>query len=108
MEVPNVLRAGKRVIKARGVGAQARGFRIARIADGKTVADADAWVAAGATGPAPFTLFGGTTPLGQGVSAYITVTLTPGNYALLPMEVDGASGELVYSKSKGSPVTVWK
>jgi hypothetical protein len=108
MEAPNVLRAGKRVIKARGVGAQARGFRIARIADGKTSADADAWVAAGATGPAPFTLFGGTTPLGQGVSAYITVTLTPGNYSLMPMEVDGSSGELVYSKTKGSAVTVWK
>lgn len=83
-----------------------RGFRLARLADGKTAADAAAWIAAGQSGAAPFALVGGTTPMAQGAAVWMPFTFAKGQYALLPMAIDNAAGELRYASGSVAAIAV--
>ncbi len=106
VDAPDTVTAGKHVFKVMAVGSKPVGFRLAMLAAGKTAADADAWIAAGATGPAPFKLLGGTTPLTTRITAFMPVTLAAGNYVLLGTRVDPQNGDLVYQKGNATPMLV--
>jgi hypothetical protein len=79
---------------------------LARLRDGKSAADALAWIAAGQSGAAPFTLVGGTTPMAQGAAVWMPFVFTKGSYALLPMALDQASGELRYASGDVAAIAV--
>lgn len=103
---PATVTPGTHLLAVYSEAPQPRGFRLARLQDGKTASDIAAWIAGGATGAAPFELVGGTTPLAQGAAVWMPLRFTAGNYALLPMALDVASGELRYQSTAPALVAV--
>ena len=76
-----VLKAGTTVIRATNLGPQDHEFQLARIADGKTAADAQAFFAAGnEAAPRPFVEQGGGVVGFGGPPNSFKVTLTKGTY----------------------------
>ncbi len=103
---PATVTPGTHLLAVYSEAPQPRGFRLARLQEGKTAADIAAWIEAGSSGTAPFELVGGTTPLAQGAAVWMPLTFTAGNYALLPMALDVASGELRYQRTAPALVSV--
>lgn len=87
------LRAGRRTIRVENVAEQGHEVFIARLAPGKTAEDVPRWFRQ-ADQPLPFTPVGGAMELSKGAVNYVTVELTPGEYALIcfvPAQSDGKS-----------------
>jgi plastocyanin len=78
-----------------------------KLADGKTVQDAQAFLASTAppTGPPPFTVGGGTTVVDPGAKTNVTQTLPAGTYAFMCFVPD-ASGAPHFAKGMVATVTV--
>ena len=103
---PEAVKAGTHLLHVYSESPTPRGFRLARLAEGKTAADARAWIAAGQTGSAPFVLVGGTTPMAQGGTVWMPLTFAAGRYVLLPMGIDLGSGELRYQSGDVATILV--
>ncbi len=103
---PEAVTAGTHLMHVFSESSSPRGFRLARLADGRTAADAKAWIAAGQTGPAPFVLVGGTTPMAQGGTVWMPASFASGRYVLLPMGIDLGSGELRYQPGAVATILV--
>ncbi len=84
-------RAGRHTLRVENRAAQPHELVVFRLDDGKRAADVVRWARALA-GPPPGTLVAGTTALGRGQAATLTLTLTPGAYALLCFVSDAADG----------------
>jgi hypothetical protein len=104
--VPASVTAGTHTLAVYSESPTPRGFRLARMADGKSATDAAAWIAAGQSGPAPFSLVGGTTPMAQGAAVWMPFNFSKGQYALLPMAIDNALGELRYAGGSVAAISV--
>ena len=76
------LRAGRRTLRVENGAAQWHEVFIARLAPGAKPDDVFAWLRA-PEGPPPFEPAGGAMALGRGQVNYMTVDLSPGEYALL-------------------------
>jgi len=103
---PEAVNAGTHLLHVYSESPTPRGFRLARLGDGKTAADAQAWIAGGQSGSAPFVLVGGTTPMAQGGTVWMPLSFASGRYALLPMGIDLGSGELRYQKGTVATILV--
>jgi len=76
------LTAGTHTIRVENTGPQLHELTIERLAPGKTLADWRQWVADGMRGTPPTEPAGGVTGPTKGNVAWLTITLTPGNYLL--------------------------
>ena len=76
------LTAGTHTIRVENNGPQLHELTIERLAPGKTLADWQQWVAGGMRGMPPAEPAGGVTGPDKGKVAWLTITLTPGNYLL--------------------------
>lgn len=85
------LTAGKHVIRVENSGPQPHEVVLARLAPGKTAADLAKWIEK-MEGPPPGEPIGGVAGLHTGGHAFITVDLTPGEYALLCFLPDTKDG----------------
>lgn len=103
---PEAVQAGTHLLHVYSESPTPRGFRLARLGEGKTAADAQAWIASGQTGAAPFVLVGGTTPMAQGGTVWMPLTFASGRYVLLPMGIDLGSGELRYQPGTVATILV--
>jgi hypothetical protein len=78
---------------------------IVRLNDGKTAADAAAWLAAPHDAP-PFTVASGTTGIERGAHDYIRADLSPGNYLALCFMPDNGDGKPHYVHGMTTAFTV--
>jgi hypothetical protein len=76
------LTAGTHTIRVENSGPQLHELTIERLEPGKTLADWQQWVAGGMRGTPPAEPAGGVTGPNKGQVAWLTITLTPGNYLL--------------------------
>ena len=81
-ELSQPLSAGTHTIRVVNDGPQVHEVQLIRFAPGKTMEDMGAWMA-NPQGPPPAVALGGTGGLTAGQHNYITVTLEPGEYALI-------------------------
>lgn len=81
-DLQGTLNAGKHTIKVQNAGPQPHEIEIVRLAPGKTLNDLSAWIK-NPQGPPPANALGGVSAILPGMSAYFTVDLTPGDYAML-------------------------
>lgn len=86
------LTAGKHVIRIENVGAQPHELVLARLAPGKTASDLAAWVEK-MDGPPPGEPLGGVATIHAGGVGFITVDVTPGDYAFLCFVPDAKDGK---------------
>ena len=86
------LRAGTQTIRVRNDATQPHEILIARLAPGKTAADLLAWIHK-PEGPPPGEPLGGTTGMAKGVANDLTMTFTPGEYALICFLPDAKDGK---------------
>lgn len=86
------LTPGHHVVRVTNTAQQSHEAFIARLAPGKTPADALAWIER-PQGPPPITPLGGTVGLAHGVSNDIALDVTPGNYALFCFIPDATDGK---------------
>lgn len=86
------VKAGPQVWKVVNEGEQPHEMQLVKLADGKTVQDAAAWFAA-PQGPPPYQAVGGMQGLSKGGEGFISLDLTPGNYVMLCLVPDSASGK---------------
>lgn len=103
---PATVSAGAHLLHVYSEAPTMRGFRVGLLAQGKTPDDAAKWVAGGQQGPAPFTAIGGSTPMAQGATVWMPVTFRPGNYVLMPVTIDGPTGELRYEGKAAASIAV--
>lgn len=103
---PATVPAGQHLLHVYSEAPTMRGFRVGLLAQGKTPEDAAKWVADGQQGPAPFTAIGGSTPMAQGATVWMPVTLRPGTYVLMPVTLDGPTGELRYEGKAAAAIAV--
>lgn len=86
------LTAGTHVIHIRNAAAQSHELVLMKLADGKSPQDFVAWVEK-MDGPPPAAPVGGITGIAAGGENQITVTLTPGRYALVCFVPDAGDGK---------------
>lgn len=87
------LKAGTQTIRMVNDGHQTHEAALFKFAPGKSAPDLVAWEAGGAKGPPPGSLYGGTAPMDPGASADFSVTLDPGDYALVCFVPDAGDGK---------------
>jgi uncharacterized cupredoxin-like copper-binding protein len=80
--MPDSLPAGKTAIRVINEGPEPHEFNLLRLADGKTVDDVTAYLAA-PDGPPPFSPVGGMNGLDVGAVGYIEFDLEPGTYVAI-------------------------
>jgi uncharacterized cupredoxin-like copper-binding protein len=90
-ELPRDLRAGTRAITVRNTGTQSHELVLTRPAPGRSAADVAQWVAH-MQGPPPAHFLGGVTAIAPGQTNVLTLSLTPGRYALLCFVPDVKDG----------------
>jgi hypothetical protein len=81
-DLPKLLPAGAMTIKVINDGPEPHELNLLRLADGKTIEDVTAYLAA-PDGPPPFTPVGGMNGLDKGLSGFMETDLQPGNYAAI-------------------------
>ena len=86
------LAAGTRTLKVTNAGPQPHEFFIARLDSGVTAQQLVDWVHGGMQGRPPALPLGGTTAFAAGDHTFVTLTLTPGDYALLCFLPDVGDG----------------
>lgn len=92
-EVSPAITAGTHTIRLVNAGPQLHEITLVKMAPGKTMKDAQAWMAAGMKGMPPFTSFGGIAGLTVGQAANFTATFTPGDYVMLCFVPDSKDGK---------------
>lgn len=92
-EVSPAITAGKHVIRLENSAAQDHEMFIARLAPGKSAAEAAAW-AEKQQGPPPMKPIGGTTGMAKGSVVYLPVDLVPGEYGLFCFLPDAKDGKM--------------
>jgi hypothetical protein len=100
--------AGRRTIRVASNADSLTGVRIGLLMPGKSLADVEAWIAAGAkerTAP-PVRLQGGVAALAKGEENYVTIAFQRGTYVLLPMEFAGISNDFQYARGKAALLKV--
>jgi hypothetical protein len=100
------LQAGSKTIRVENAGPQMHEIVLARLAPGKTIADLGAWAEGGAKGPPPASFIGGTSPMDPGTNNVFTVTLEPGEYALLCFVPDAKDGKEHLAHGMAKQLTV--
>jgi uncharacterized cupredoxin-like copper-binding protein len=90
-EMPRDLGAGTRAVTVRNTGTQSHELVITRPAPGRTAADGAQW-AARMQGPPPAHFLGGVTAIAPGQTNVLSLSLTPGRYALLCFVPDAKDG----------------
>ncbi len=107
VEVNGAGSAGKHIMRVENSGAQARGARIGRLLDGKTMDDVIAWLNAGGDhATAPVKLLGGVTPLATGEINWVSLTLAKGDYVVMPMAFGIGTGYPVYVSAMAKKFSV--
>ncbi len=97
VEINGAATAGKHLLRVENSASIARGARIGRILDGKTMEDVVAWLNSGGDhANAPVKLLGGVTPLATGETNWVALTLAKGDYVVMPMSFGIGSGYPVY------------
>jgi uncharacterized cupredoxin-like copper-binding protein len=99
------LRAGHRTIRVRNVARQSHEVLLVQLEPGKSAHDVAAWVEK-QEGPPPGRPLGGTTAIAPRGWNDITVTLTPGEYALLCFIPDAKDGKPHVAHGMATQVTV--
>jgi hypothetical protein len=105
-DLPAPLTPGQHTIRVQNDGPQTHELVLAQFLPGKSLKDVEAWVKGGEKGPFPAKSLGGISPMDKGESGEFTVTLEPGDYALLcfvPDAKDG-KGHLVHGMTKSFKV----
>lgn len=92
-EVTPAITAGTHTIRLVNAGPQLHEITLVKMAPGKTMKDAQTWMAAGMKGMPPFMSFGGIAGLSVGQSANFTATFTPGDYVMLCFVPDAKDGK---------------
>jgi len=86
------LTAGKHTIRIENAGPQSHELFLVRLAPGKKASDLPAWFAK-MEGPPPAVPLGGVPAMSPKMVSYITVDLTPGDYALMCFIPDAKDGK---------------
>jgi hypothetical protein len=92
-ESPATLPAGRSIVRVENAGPQPHEMTVLRIGDGKSLTDVQQFFLSPPAGPPPFQSSGGMQGLGQGGSGFAVLNLQPGNYALVCLIPDPASGK---------------
>jgi hypothetical protein len=87
------LTPGKHTIRVDNAAAQPHELVLVRLEPGKTIQEFAEW-AEKPQGAPPGTLVGGTSPQGNGITNYVTLDLTPGEYGLVCFVPDVKDGKL--------------
>jgi len=92
-DVSPAITAGTHTIRLVNAGPQLHEITLVKMAPGKTMKDAQTWMAAGMKGMPPFTSFGGIAGLSVGQVANFTATFTKGDYVMLCFVPDSKDGK---------------
>ena len=90
-DIPRDLGAGTHEVTVRNTGTQSHELVITRPAPGRSAADVAQW-AAHMQGPPPAHFLGGVTAIAPGQTNVLSLSLTPGRYALLCFVPDAKDG----------------
>lgn len=91
-EIPTDLKAGPVSMEVVNSGEQPHELVLIKLQDGKTLADAEAWMQA-EDGPPPGDMAGGVMVMGGGQTSFVTMDLEAGNYIAICFIPDPASGQ---------------
>ena len=106
-EMPTELKAGAHTFKVSNQGAQPHEMILFKLADGKTLADMQAFLSnPEAGGPPPGEEAGGALPMAPGMRAWTTVDLKPGNYVAVCFVPDPADGKSHLEHGMMMPIKV--
>ena len=106
-EVPTALKAGTHTFKVSNQGAQPHEMILFRLAEGKTLADMQAFVSnPDPGGPPPGDMAGGALAIGPGMRSWTTVDLQPGNYVAVCFIPDSGDGRSHLEHGMMMPITV--
>jgi hypothetical protein len=106
-EMPTELKAGAHTFKVSNQGAQPHEMILFKLADGKTLADMQAFLSNPESGgPPPGEEAGGALPMAPGMRAWTTVDLKPGNYVAVCFVPDPADGKSHLEHGMLMPITV--
>jgi hypothetical protein len=93
-EMPTELKAGTHTFKVSNQGAQSHEMIMFKLAEGKTLADMQAFLSNPESGgPPPGEEAGGALPMAPGMRAWTTVDLKPGNYVAVCFIPDTGDGK---------------
>ena len=92
-QVSGPLTVGSHVIRVENAGPQPHELVFAKIAEGKSLKDIEAWEKGGEKGLPPISALGGIAPMMAKESGQFTVELTPGDYALICFVPDMKDGK---------------
>lgn len=92
-DVPATVSAGRHLVRFENVGAHSHLALLARLAPGKTLADAAAWEMRH-DGPQPFVYVGGVTAMAPGRASIARLDLDPGRYFIACIDDDGTAPKL--------------
>ena len=92
--VPAPIAGGQRIVRVENAGPQEHELVLARLAEGKTLADLMAWAGGTTfTAPPPAKFVGGVVGMLPDTHVFLDVNLTPGNYVLLCFVPDAKDGK---------------
>ncbi|MFN8559669.1 MAG: cupredoxin domain-containing protein [Dehalococcoidia bacterium] len=89
---PLTIKAGPTTVKVTNVGPQVHEWNVLRLADGKTIDDLGAYIAA-PSGPPPATSAGGFQGIDAGMAGWAKMDLAPGSFVAVCFVPDPASGK---------------
>jgi hypothetical protein len=93
-EVPTELKAGTHTFKVSNQGAQPHEMILFKLAEGKTLADVQAFLSNPTpSGPPPGDMAGGALAIGPGMRSWTTIDLQPGNYVAICFIPDSGDGK---------------
>jgi len=100
------LTPGEHTIRVQNDGPQTHEVVLAQFPPGKSLKDLEAWEKGGEKGPIPAKFLGGASPMDKGESGDFTLTLSPGDYALLCFVPDAKDGKPHLMHGMVKPVKV--
>lgn len=103
--LPDTIPAGEQTWKIVAAGKQPHEMLLLKLAEGKTLQDAQAWMHQPAGAP-PFSNAGGLQGIDPGEAGYLHLELSPGNYVVLCHVPDPASGKAHLELGMIAPFTV--
>ncbi len=92
-DLPATIPAGRRLVRFENAGAHSHLALVARLAPGKTLADAAAWEMKH-EGTQPFVYVGGVTAMAPGRTSIARLDLGPGRYVIACVDDDGTAPKL--------------